>query len=104
MRKLCSTPFLHSLRSFSSTTSPTTAEKIVASVLFERLPVVIPKIDRVLHAFQEFTPDDPDQDTAVVLSKYSTQPAYEPLLKSLLPQISSKFEANKSASQIVEEL
>uniref|UniRef100_A0A2P2ILD4 DECOY n=1 Tax=Rhizophora mucronata TaxID=61149 RepID=A0A2P2ILD4_RHIMU len=30
-------------------------EKIVASVLFERLPVVIPKIDPVVFAFQEFS-------------------------------------------------
>ena len=32
----------------------TYSEKIVASVLFERLPVVIPKIDPVVYAFQEF--------------------------------------------------
>ncbi|KAK9280031.1 hypothetical protein L1049_013716 [Liquidambar formosana] len=30
-------------------------EEIVASVLFERLPVVIPKIDPVIYAFQEFS-------------------------------------------------
>ncbi|GKU96831.1 hypothetical protein SLEP1_g10023 [Rubroshorea leprosula] len=30
-------------------------EKIVASVLFERLPVVLPKIDPVVYAFQEFS-------------------------------------------------
>ncbi|XP_077222747.1 decoy [Tasmannia lanceolata] len=30
-------------------------EKIVAAVLFERLPVVIPKIDPVVYAFQEFS-------------------------------------------------
>lgn len=30
-------------------------EKIVASVLFERLPVVIPKVDPVVYAFQEFS-------------------------------------------------
>ncbi|KAB1219502.1 39S ribosomal protein L46, mitochondrial [Morella rubra] len=30
-------------------------ERIVASVLFERLPVVIPKIDPVVYAFQEFS-------------------------------------------------
>lgn len=30
-------------------------EKIVASVLFERLPVVVPKIDPVVYAFQEFS-------------------------------------------------
>ncbi|KAI4355135.1 hypothetical protein L6164_003935 [Bauhinia variegata] len=33
----------------------TSSEKIVASVLFERLPVVIPKIDPVVYAFQEFS-------------------------------------------------
>lgn len=33
----------------------TNSEKIVASVLFERLPVVIPKIDPVVYAFQEFS-------------------------------------------------
>ncbi|KAJ7951201.1 39S ribosomal protein L46, mitochondrial [Quillaja saponaria] len=33
----------------------TTVEKIVASVLFERLPVVIPKIDPVVYAFQEYS-------------------------------------------------
>lgn len=38
-------------RGFSSSSS----EKIVASVLFERLPVVIPKIDPVVYAFQEFS-------------------------------------------------
>ncbi|PPS03444.1 hypothetical protein GOBAR_AA17196 [Gossypium barbadense] len=37
-------------RGFSST-----PEKIVASVLFERLPVVIPKLDPVVYAFQEFS-------------------------------------------------
>ncbi|KAL3829693.1 hypothetical protein ACJIZ3_018495 [Penstemon smallii] len=30
-------------------------EKILASVLFERLPVVVPKIDPVVYAFQEFS-------------------------------------------------
>ncbi|CAA7409586.1 unnamed protein product [Spirodela intermedia] len=40
-----------SCRSFSSTSS----ENIVAAVLFERLPVVIPKIDPVVYAFQEFS-------------------------------------------------
>ncbi|KAL5981355.1 hypothetical protein ACLOJK_015410 [Asimina triloba] len=35
-----------------STSAP---EKIVASVVFERLPVVIPKIDPVVYAFQEFS-------------------------------------------------
>ncbi|OWM83061.1 39S ribosomal protein L46, mitochondrial [Punica granatum] len=33
----------------------TKPEKIVTSVLFERLPVVIPKIDPVVYAFQEFS-------------------------------------------------
>ncbi|KDP46856.1 hypothetical protein JCGZ_24065 [Jatropha curcas] len=33
----------------------TKSEKIVASVLFERLPVVVPKIDPVVYAFQEFS-------------------------------------------------
>lgn len=33
----------------------TSSEKIVASVLFERLPVVIPQIDPVVYAFQEFS-------------------------------------------------
>lgn len=30
-------------------------DNIVASVLFERLPVVVPKIDPVVFAFQEFS-------------------------------------------------
>ncbi|XP_042499566.1 uncharacterized protein LOC122077767 isoform X3 [Macadamia integrifolia] len=30
-------------------------DKIVAAVLFERLPVVIPKIDPVIYAFQEYS-------------------------------------------------
>ncbi|OMO58201.1 Ribosomal protein L46 [Corchorus capsularis] len=42
---------LKGARGFSTTSS----EKIVASVLFERLPVVIPKIDPVVYAFQEFS-------------------------------------------------
>ncbi|CAL0315024.1 unnamed protein product [Lupinus luteus] len=33
----------------------TSSEKVVASVLFERLPVVIPKIDPIVYAFQEFS-------------------------------------------------
>ncbi|KAK8504151.1 hypothetical protein V6N13_132024 [Hibiscus sabdariffa] len=33
----------------------TSSEKIVASVLFERLPVIIPKLDPVVYAFQEFS-------------------------------------------------
>ncbi|XP_061349829.1 uncharacterized protein LOC133295061 isoform X3 [Gastrolobium bilobum] len=43
-------PLLLTRRGFS-----TSSEKIVASVLFERLPVVIPKIDPVVYAFQEFS-------------------------------------------------
>ncbi|KAJ0988190.1 hypothetical protein J5N97_006546 [Dioscorea zingiberensis] len=47
-------PWLRSLRSERGFCSSGT-EKIVASVLFERLPVVIPKIDPVVYAFQEFS-------------------------------------------------
>ncbi|EEC80450.1 hypothetical protein EE612_033549 [Oryza sativa] len=60
-----SSPHLRSLlraRGFSSSASPSAATaaegddgKIVASVLFERLPVVIPKIHPVVYAFQEFS-------------------------------------------------
>nr|GME17688.1 39S ribosomal protein L46, mitochondrial [Ipomoea batatas] len=39
-------------RGFSTSSS---RDKIVASVLFERLPVVVPKIDPVVYAFQEFS-------------------------------------------------
>ncbi|PQQ18492.1 39S ribosomal protein L46 mitochondrial [Prunus yedoensis var. nudiflora] len=42
-------------RGFSTCSS--SSEKIVASVLFERLPVVIPKIDPVVYAYQEFAGD-----------------------------------------------
>ncbi|XP_051222886.1 uncharacterized protein [Lolium perenne] len=47
-------------RCFSASSSPSpsasTADgKIVASVVFERLPVVIPKINPVVYAFQEFS-------------------------------------------------
>ncbi|WCJ22695.1 decoy [Euphorbia peplus] len=50
-------------RSLSSAVRPlitarrfcTTPEKIVATVVFERLPVVVPKIDPVVYAFQEFS-------------------------------------------------
>ncbi|MBA0625010.1 hypothetical protein Godav_010269 [Gossypium davidsonii] len=41
-------PFM-GVRGFSST-----SKKIVASVLFERLPVVIPKLDPVVYAFKSF--------------------------------------------------
>ncbi|GAB4848255.1 hypothetical protein Ancab_002922 [Ancistrocladus abbreviatus] len=37
------------------TSSKSSSDKIVASVLFERLPVVVPKIDPVVYAFQEFS-------------------------------------------------
>ncbi|GER45214.1 39S ribosomal protein L46 [Striga asiatica] len=44
------------VRLFSTSASKTAGdEKIVAAVLFERLPVVIPKIDPVVYAFQEFS-------------------------------------------------
>ncbi|MQL98521.1 hypothetical protein Taro_031219 [Colocasia esculenta] len=48
-----SAPLLRYLRprSFSSFSS----DKIVAAVLFERLPVVVPKIDPVVYAFEEFS-------------------------------------------------
>ncbi|KAM0917650.1 hypothetical protein ACQ4PT_009131 [Festuca glaucescens] len=49
-------------RTFSSSSSPSPSAaaagadgKIVASVVFERLPVVIPKINPVVYAFQEFS-------------------------------------------------
>lgn len=40
-------------RAFS--TSVSSDKGVVASVLFERLPVVVPKIDPVVYAFQEFS-------------------------------------------------
>ncbi|KAL0919462.1 hypothetical protein M5K25_011557 [Dendrobium thyrsiflorum] len=51
------TSLLRSLasRPFSSPATSASQEKIVAAVLFERLPVVIPKIDPVVYAFQEFS-------------------------------------------------
>ncbi|XP_020704991.1 39S ribosomal protein L46, mitochondrial isoform X2 [Dendrobium catenatum] len=51
------TSLLRSLgsRSFSSPATSALQEKIIAAVLFERLPVVIPKIDPVVYAFQEFS-------------------------------------------------
>uniref|UniRef100_A0A7N0SWH6 Large ribosomal subunit protein mL46 n=1 Tax=Kalanchoe fedtschenkoi TaxID=63787 RepID=A0A7N0SWH6_KALFE len=42
-------------RGFSSSASSSSEEKIVAAVLFERLPVVIPKIEPIVYAFQEFS-------------------------------------------------
>ncbi|KAK4424679.1 54S ribosomal protein L17, mitochondrial [Sesamum alatum] len=47
---------LKTIRGFSTWTSKSGSdEKLVASVLFERLPVVIPQIDPVVYAFQEFS-------------------------------------------------
>ncbi|XP_021764465.1 3-hydroxyisobutyryl-CoA hydrolase-like protein 3, mitochondrial isoform X1 [Chenopodium quinoa] len=48
--------------------------------------------------------EDPDQDIATLVSKYSSQPESEPQLKALLPHITSTFDANKSISEIIEEL
>ncbi|KAL0379461.1 UNVERIFIED_CONTAM: 39S ribosomal protein L46, mitochondrial [Sesamum angustifolium] len=49
-------PLLRAVRWFSTSASKSGSdEKLVASVLFERLPVVIPKIDPVVYAFQEFS-------------------------------------------------
>ncbi|XP_021741571.1 3-hydroxyisobutyryl-CoA hydrolase-like protein 3, mitochondrial isoform X1 [Chenopodium quinoa] len=48
--------------------------------------------------------EDPDQDIATIVSKYSSQPESEPQLKVLLPHITSTFDANKSISEVVEEL
>lgn len=42
-----------SKRGFCS--SPTTHDKLVASVLFERLPVIIPKMEPIVYAFKEYT-------------------------------------------------
>ncbi|KAL8495087.1 hypothetical protein ACS0TY_019303 [Phlomoides rotata] len=43
-------------RGFCTSTSKSGGdEKILASVLFERLPVVVSKIDPVVYAFQEFS-------------------------------------------------
>ncbi|KAH9611767.1 hypothetical protein KSS87_009031 [Heliosperma pusillum] len=56
MQRLRTTPFNQSLRYLSTASSTTTTtDKIIASVLFERLPIVIPKIDPLLYAFQEFS-------------------------------------------------
>ncbi|GAB4847755.1 hypothetical protein Ancab_026817 [Ancistrocladus abbreviatus] len=43
-----------SRRSYCASSKSNT-DKIVASVLFERLPVVVPKIDPVVYDFQEFS-------------------------------------------------
>ncbi|XP_071701024.1 uncharacterized protein [Rutidosis leptorrhynchoides] len=51
--------FIVSNRGFCTSTTKNVdnknSDKIVASVLFERLPVIIPKIDPVVYAFQEFS-------------------------------------------------
>lgn len=47
---------------------------------------------------------DPDQDIAALVSKYSSQPESEPQLKILLPYIASTFAANKSITEMIEEL
>ncbi|KAL4562663.1 hypothetical protein LXL04_026692 [Taraxacum kok-saghyz] len=47
--------FLASNRGFCTSSKGSGNDKIVASVLFERLPVVIPKIDPVVYGFQEFS-------------------------------------------------
>ncbi|KAL9242387.1 hypothetical protein vseg_016391 [Gypsophila vaccaria] len=48
--------------------------------------------------------EEPNRDIDELISKYSTQPESEPPLNLLLPQIASTFKANKSVSQIIEEL
>ncbi|KAL7590873.1 uncharacterized protein LOC111894550 [Lactuca sativa] len=47
--------FLPSNRGYCTSSKGSENDKIVASVLFERLPVVIPKIDPVVYGFQEFS-------------------------------------------------
>lgn len=42
-------------RGFCTSSKGVGTDKIVASVLFERLPVVIPKIDPDVYVFQEFS-------------------------------------------------
>ncbi|CAL9047459.1 uncharacterized protein LOC135620044 [Musa acuminata AAA Group] len=53
-------PLLLRSRRFASSTavsgiSSSSSDKIVAAVLFERLPVVIPKIEPIVYAFREFS-------------------------------------------------
>ena len=47
--------FVISNRGFCTSSKGAANDKIVASVLFERLPVVIPKIDPSVYVFQEFS-------------------------------------------------
>ncbi|CAH9123704.1 unnamed protein product [Cuscuta epithymum] len=51
MRRYSVLPLL-TKRPFSTSSG---GDKVVASVLFERLPVVVPKIDPIVYAFQEFS-------------------------------------------------
>ncbi|KAG5538295.1 hypothetical protein RHGRI_019030 [Rhododendron griersonianum] len=53
MQRSCTTLARSLIRTRGFCTS--NSDKIVASVLFERLPVVVPKIDPVVYAFQEFS-------------------------------------------------
>ncbi|KAG8471803.1 hypothetical protein CXB51_036858 [Gossypium anomalum] len=48
--------------------------------------------------------EDPFKDVTTLLAKYSSDPESEAQLKSLLPQITSCFNANKSVKEIIEEL
>ncbi|KAB2050031.1 hypothetical protein ES319_A13G217700v1 [Gossypium barbadense] len=48
--------------------------------------------------------EDPHKDVTTLLGKYSSDPESEAQLKSLLPQITSCFNANKSVKEIIEEL
>jgi hypothetical protein len=62
-------------RGFSSAAAKTAAAKeddgkVVASVLFERLPVVIPKIHPVIYAFQEFSYARSARPLVVLLVSY----------------------------------
>ncbi|XP_047309061.1 3-hydroxyisobutyryl-CoA hydrolase-like protein 3, mitochondrial isoform X1 [Impatiens glandulifera] len=47
---------------------------------------------------------DPHQDVRAILGKYSSDPDSEPILKAILPQITSCFAANRSVNEIVEDL
>ncbi|XP_022157574.1 3-hydroxyisobutyryl-CoA hydrolase-like protein 3, mitochondrial isoform X1 [Momordica charantia] len=48
--------------------------------------------------------EDPHQDIKTLLAKYGSDPESPPSLKSLLPQITSSFGANKPVKETVEEL